>query len=133
MSDEITAAINEIREFTGQLQQETAAGTAALAAQTENEDEVKARRSGERGTAWQRVQQSIDLGRTTLADVVNGTDPSEAAREVRALMARQLGPMRGAYVAAMESDDLAAAVSEAKAAQHDLGAAVRRLASGGLG
>ncbi|MBX3094810.1 MAG: hypothetical protein KF680_09800 [Cryobacterium sp.] len=52
----------------------------------ELEDEVEQReraaRSGELGTAWQKVQQRIDLNQTTLDDVFSGRDESPEARQL---------------------------------------------------
>ena len=40
-------------------------------------------RQGKLGVEWQRVQQRIDLGETTLDDVMSGADDSTAARVLR--------------------------------------------------
>ena len=40
-------------------------------------------RVGKLGTEWQRVQQRIDLGETTLDDVMSGVDDSPSARALR--------------------------------------------------
>ncbi|KQO95843.1 hypothetical protein [Leifsonia sp. Leaf264] len=46
-------------------------------------ERARAARSGELGPHWRAVQQRIDLGQTTLADVMSGADDSTAARALR--------------------------------------------------
>ena len=56
-----------------------------------------ARRSGEQGRQWQLVQQRIDLGKTTMADVVNGVDHSPEAVAVRQLITKALPAARAQF------------------------------------
>ncbi|MDR2374408.1 MAG: hypothetical protein LBD77_10040 [Bifidobacteriaceae bacterium] len=52
---------------------------------------VRKRRSGESGRAWQRLQQRIDMGTTSLEDVMMGMDHSRDAMEVRDDLTENLG------------------------------------------
>lgn len=123
VSDPVADALEEIRAFTSSLRartrQDRAAFDASRSGQAEDEA-AAARRAGEHGPAWQRLQQRIDLHQTTLADIVGGTDLTEPAREVRHLMSTQLARGRELYVAAADDPDLAEDLDQAKAARQDL-------------
>lgn len=114
--------IAQIREFSRDLRQQVAADRAAAQASESGSDDdlATARRRGDHGRAWQRIQQRIDLRRTTLADVLNGVDPSPEAREVRAAASRLLGDARARYAAALDDESLAPQLAAAREAQREL-------------
>jgi hypothetical protein len=56
----------------------------------EDEERAKAARAGELGPDWRKIQQRIDLGETTLADVLGGVDETLEARNIRATAAANL-------------------------------------------
>ena len=47
------------------------------------QERAEAARNGELGEDWQKIQERIDKGETTLADVFSGKDTSEAADALR--------------------------------------------------
>lgn len=68
----------------------------AAEAPRDREDEEKlaaAARRGERGPAWQRIQQRIDLGQTSLDDVFRGEDTSADARSLQDQSRRTLAAL----------------------------------------
>lgn len=96
--------LEDVRAFTADVQASTAqsrARRAAACAERREADDAAAaaRRAGDHGRDWQRVQQDVDLRRTTIDDVMNGVDPSPHARAVRAAAAGHLLDGRRAWVA----------------------------------
>lgn len=90
-----SAAIIAAREDTARLLKMAAglrAETAPLAAErAKKEEEVaRRRRSGEAGPDWQRLQQRIDMGRTTFFEIISGLDRSREAARVREVTAQNL-------------------------------------------
>ncbi|HEY0119733.1 MAG TPA: hypothetical protein VGC04_13235 [Cellulomonas sp.] len=64
---------------------------------------ARAARAGDLGPDWQRVQQRIDLGRTSLADVFDGSDTSREAERLRGQSSTTLS--EGRATAARSGDD----------------------------
>jgi len=62
-------------------------------------------RTGALGVEWQRVQQRIDLGQTTLADVMSGADETQAARALRDRAESRLTELHDELVIEEESDE----------------------------
>lgn len=84
---------------------------------------AKAARSGQLGTDWQRVQQQIDLGRTSLAAVFDGTDTSPHAERLRQRSRRTLTQARsedGRSSAADPASDALAGLDELRERLRDL-------------
>jgi len=140
VNEEIADAIEEARAFTDRMRADVAASCAELAKEQAEragaEDEMsKARRSGAQGFAWQRLQERIDMRRTTLADILNGIDLSDEARAVRADLAHNLVQARRMFVASANDPQVAEQFATAQAAQQELAAMVRRLghARGAMG
>ncbi len=87
----------ELREFVDLAEQESEQDTPAP---DESDDErAKAARAGHLGPDWQRVQQRIDLGVTTLEDVFSGRDDTPAARALLANATRNLGALHDRWAA----------------------------------
>ncbi len=91
-------------------------------------------RKGELGADWQRVQQRIDLGETSLEAVFSGADESQAARALRERSQANLGELAEEWRREDETDDgdepsPAAVVSHASAESSEhYAAAVERIA-----
>ncbi len=70
------------------------------------EDAERARlaRRGELGPEWQRLQQRIDLGETSMTDIVSGLDTSAEATSVRHRARDKAAELYAEQVAALESD-----------------------------
>jgi hypothetical protein len=77
-NDIAAVAAERLTELTKQFE----AGLRASAARDANDRAKReaAARRGELGPEWQKVQQRIDLNKTTLADVFSGADDSPEAR-----------------------------------------------------
>jgi hypothetical protein len=80
----------------------------ALAVSAVDDAEREARfaadaRVGKLGVEWQRVQQRIDLGETTVDDVMSGADDSPAARALRERAQTQLSGLHEELV--IEEED----------------------------
>ncbi|QGQ19852.1 hypothetical protein GC089_12275 [Cellulomonas sp. JZ18] len=69
-----------------------------------DEERAQAARSGALGREWQVVQQRVDLGRTTLADVFSGVDTSPQARALRELSAQRLAEVHDQWRAQDEDE-----------------------------
>lgn len=63
-------------------------------------------RTGKLGVEWMRVQQRIDLGDTTLDDVMSGADDSTAARTLRARSQERLAEVHEELVIEEEDEDI---------------------------
>lgn len=92
------------------LRESGAALDARLAREAEedaraDEQRAQAARSGALGADWQVVQQRVDLGRTTLADVFSGADTSPQARALRERSAQRLAEVHEQWRAQDEDED----------------------------
>ena len=83
---------------------EELAETAVEDAKSQEKFESDAR-AGALGVEWQRVQQRIDLGQTTLADVMSGADDTQAARALRDRAESRLTELHDELVIEEESDE----------------------------
>jgi hypothetical protein len=115
---EVQALLAQIREATAAAREtaaEVQAERLALARRTAEHEERRAAaaRDGELGPDWRVLQQRIDAGRTTLADVLTGRDGSpEAGRVLDGAMER-LVELRGELQEAERTSDPAAPESPA--------------------
>ena len=101
----------------------------------EDEDRATLARRGELGPQWQRLQQRIDLGETSVTDIVRGTDDSVDAELVRT-DARQRAEQLGTELREREEDDELPVLRAERAEMAELSAALdelRRLTSGPRG
>lgn len=96
-------------------------------------DLEKKRRAGELGRDWQRLQQRIDLGETTLDDVLRGLDLSDEARAVRRELAAKLPKAREDFLEAIEDGEAAGMLDDIRKAQADLAEALRQFGRAGSG
>ncbi len=71
---------------------------------------ARAARAGDLGPEWQRVQQRIDLGRTSLAAVFDGSDTSREAERLRGRSRTTLS--EGRTTARSGDDPMAEALDE---------------------
>lgn len=115
---EIQAATAEIAAETRQVAAETAAAQRDGA--EAEEAAAQARRSGEHGRDWQTLQQRIDLGRTSLDDIVSGVDPSREAEAVRRTMAERLAEGREVFRSIVDEEEQAGELDELHRAQSEL-------------
>lgn len=95
------------------IRAEIVADTALTAADDAKQEERRAdaARSGELGPAWKKVQQRVDLGQTTLADVFSGRDESAEALALVASSRVKLAETSLEFEEAEDDDPLAATVS----------------------
>lgn len=126
---EIDSAIAEAREASAQIRDDIR--EMKEASKSDGSEVEKARRAGEHGSAWQRIQMRIDTNQTTLADVFNGIDRSSEAEEIRKTAAKMIGPARSQYMASMDDASVSDAMAEAKEAQRELAVSIGRLRSMG--
>lgn len=106
-------------------------------AQWADEDEERARlaRAGSLGPQWQRLQQRIDLGETTVSDVLRGNDDSVEA-EIVMTDARRRAEEMGAQLREQEQQGELPVLNAERAEMAELSAALdelRRLTSGPRG
>jgi hypothetical protein len=126
MSDpEIDAVLADMRATMAQFRQETDAVADELAKDrakdAESRDAVEtARRNGEHGPEWRAVQQSIDLGKTTLDDVIRGVDHSPEAQALRAMMQKVLPGARAKFAELVDTQIEAGDLAALQQAQQDL-------------
>jgi hypothetical protein len=73
------------------------------------------------------VQQSIDLGKTTLDDVISGVDHSPEAKALRAIMQATLPAARAQFATVVEDQQEAGDLSQLHAAQAELAVALEKL------
>ena len=95
----LEALLAEMREETQALRAHTASekltrDDAKKAAQGDIESSANSRRSGEQGRNWRTIQQRIDLGQTTLSEVMNGVDLTAEAAAIRADIETKLPGMQ---------------------------------------
>lgn len=129
---EIEAILAEMRETMAEFRAETAAVSEQLETEKRadaaaNSDIEQARRNGEHGREWQAVQQSIDLGKTTLDDVITGVDHSPEAKALRAMMQATLPAARSEFVAVVETQQEQGDLAELHRAQAELAVALEQL------
>lgn len=129
---ETEALLAEMRETMAQFRLETAEVAAELAADRRADAAVQAdleqaRRNGDHGREWQAVQQSIDMRKTTLADVINGVDHSPEAVALRAMMAATLPKARSEFATTIEESDESGALGGLQQAQSELALALEQL------
>ncbi|UOE43951.1 hypothetical protein [Agromyces larvae] len=143
-SSEFESLLAELAEATAEIERETRAQRDAFRAQRDADRErddaaAAARRNGEHGRDWQVLQQRIDLSRTTLADIVNGVDDSDEARQVRRVMQRGLPEARQQFADLAADEQQADAVRGIGEAQAELARTIDRARAisldfaGGLG
>ena len=106
----IRAAVEEIERRSRQDAARDARRGAELA---------EAARRGDLGPDWRRVQQRVDRGETTLADVFGGRDSSP---EAAALVSRSREQLTTLVGTARESEDVAEAADDLAAARARLDA-----------
>ncbi|GIG27310.1 hypothetical protein [Cellulomonas denverensis] len=119
IDEDINEALAQMREFTAELQAQNQRDREAFDRRDRTADEqaAEARRRGESGPAWQRIQQRIDLRQTTLEDVMGGIDQSPEARQVRATLSQELGRVdRSTLVDDEELQEQIAVTQQAQAA-----------------
>ncbi len=86
--EEMRQAQDDIRSATLEVNAERA--QLARESQAEEERRAEAARRGELGPHWQRLQQRIDLGETTVAAIMTGVDMSPDAQAIREIMVGNL-------------------------------------------
>jgi hypothetical protein len=89
------ALIDSVRAKTGEVRAERDARAKKNSESRKNVE--SARRTGELGRAWQSVQQRIDLGKTTMDDVINGSDLSPEAKALRLMIQKTLPAARAEF------------------------------------
>ncbi len=99
-----------------------------------DEDEERARlaRQGELGPQWQRLQQRIDLGETSVSDILRGHDDSVDAEQVMTDARRRAEEM-GAELRARDEQGEVPVLQAERSEMAELSAALdelRRLTSG---
>ena len=129
---EIDAILADMRATMAEFRAETEAVSQQLEADrradAENRAEVEqARRDGEHGAEWRAVQQRIDLGKTTLDDVISGVDLSDEARALRVIMQATLPAARAQFATLVESQQEAGDLTQLHAAQAELATALEQL------
>jgi hypothetical protein len=129
---EIDAILADMRATMAEFRAETEAVSEQLelekrADAAEAAELEKARRNGEHGREWQAVQQSIDLGKTTLEDVISGVDPSPEAKALRAMMQSTLPAARAEFAAVVETQQQDGDLAELQRAQAELAVALEQL------
>lgn len=129
---ELDAILADMRAKMAEFQAETAAVSAQLEAEkragaAEAAEVEQARRNGDHGREWQAVQQSIDLGKTTLDDVITGVDPSPEAQALRAMMQATLPAARSEFVTVVEAQNEAGDLADLQRAQAQLAAALEQI------
>jgi hypothetical protein len=122
---DMRATMVEFRTETEAVSQQLEADRRADAA---NRAEVEqARRDGKHGAEWRAVQQSIDLGKTTLDDVISGVDLSAEAKALRAIMQATLPAARAQFATVVESQQEEGDLAKLHAAQAELATALEQL------
>ena len=129
---EIDAILADMRATMAEFRAETEAVSQQLEADrradAENRAEVEqARRDGEHGAEWRAVQQRIDLGKTTLDDVISGVDLSDEASALRVIMQATLPAARAQFATLVESQQEAGDLTQLHAAQAELATALEQL------
>jgi hypothetical protein len=122
MDQEIHAALAEIRAATAKMRAQTEETRAERIARASSQSDAKkaveqARRDGEHGKDWKVIQQKIDLGQTTLDDVLTGVDHSPEAAALRASIQKLLPQARAQFADLMEKQVDAGAFDDMKVAQ----------------
>jgi len=128
---EIRATIAEINGETGEIREKRVA-EAAEGRKTDDELAAK-RRHGDEGRDWQVVQQQIDLGKTTLSDVITGVDLSREARAIRERMQKLLPAARAQFAAIVEDGEAVGEFSGIESSRAELERAVAALNALDLG
>lgn len=135
---DIESILAEIRAATEEIRGQTRDVEAEFEAEKEksrDEDDAlaEARRKGQHGRDWQLVQQKIDMGRTTMDDVVSGVDLSDEARAIRREMQKTLPAARAQFAAEAEAEETEDGISQIEKTQAELAQAIaqlRRLSAG---
>jgi hypothetical protein len=135
VNDDAAQALEDVRAFTGSLKEQVSEARAELVKlqqeQSKGDDQAaQARRSGEQGRAWQRIQQRIDFNETTLRDVLTGIDHSPEADEVRREIQKRAVDMRQAYAATADDNTITEGLADLRRAQEDLARVLREAARG---
>lgn len=92
----------------------------------EDEDRARLARSGELGAQWQRLQQRIDLGETSVSDILRGNDDSVDA-EVVMTDARRRAEEIGAELRERDEQDEVPVLRAERAEMAELTAALDEL------
>lgn len=130
---ELIAAIRKQTEQVKALHQELAAESEQLKAESarKNDERAAAARRGELGPQWQRLQQRIDMGQTSLTKVMSGKDDSpeahallrigyERGMELKAQFAEELAESGDADGLLAESQQVAASLADSLARLQEL-------------
>ena len=130
--EDFDAILAEMRAAIAEIDAETSEVREALAEQqkadAEEEDDIAAaRRKGEHGRDWQTVQQNIDLGRTTLDDVITGVDHTPEAEAIRRDMQKLLPAARAQFATIAEEGEREGLFTSMQEAQAELASAVEQL------
>lgn len=132
---EVRRLLEDIRRATADARttaEEVRVEREELARQSASRDEERARaaRRGDLGPDWREVQQRIDAGRTTLADVLSGADRSPAAVRLLETAAEQLVEVQVEVRTAAQDprSDVAAAFAELEEVARRIREARRRMA-----
>jgi len=129
--ESIRASTREIQAFTRETNEKRAEDRKAFA--EANGVMEKERRSGKHGRDWQLVQERIDMGRTTLDDVVNGVDLTPEAHAVRTKMGGVLAEAREQLKDAVESDEGENDYKKVQRAQAELARTLEQMRTLNLG
>lgn len=123
-------------EHVARLVEQLNAEIASDAEKSRADDEklAAAARRGDNGPEWRRIQERIDLGQTTLADVFTGSDSSTDATILVARSQQSLSTLSDELADAAENDpeafDPTAEAEELAAEMQRRVAAVQRLIGG---
>lgn len=124
--DRLDETINSLSATIAELENAETAGTDDREAL---EEIAQANRRGDRGNDWQKLQQCIDRGETSLEDIFSGKDISREAKAVSGLAKQNLASLNEQLVDATKkeptafnpqadaqelADDLAARVEDIK-------------------
>lgn len=102
-SEKLANALQFFREESAALEAQRATRAAAFA--EADEKRADAARKGELGPEWRTIQQRIDTGRTSVADVFSGTDTSPEANALRGMSRRNLDRLRASWGDPLEDED----------------------------
>jgi hypothetical protein len=129
---EMDSILDDMRKSIAEIREKTA--VVAASREQDKQQRLKdgdvlatARRAGEHGRDWQVLQQRMDLGQTTLDDILSGVDLSEEAKAVRAEVQKLLPAAGALFAEALEDGAGTGAVERMQQAQAQLAEALEQV------
>jgi hypothetical protein len=129
---EMDSILDDMRKSIAEIREKTA--VVAASREQDRQQRLKdgdvlatARRAGEHGRDWQVLQQRMDLGQTTLDDILSGVDLSEEAKAVRAEVQKLLPAAGALFAEALEDGAGTGAVERMQQAQAQLAEALEQV------